>query len=213
MDELLEWLEGHLGKLSLLLIFFGGLAFAAGVAALFGGLKPDFSPLYPLLGGPAAVVVGICLYVRQTWAILIALLLCLGVTTLCGFAVASDLRSGVLDPKSITGGVFFVGCALALLLLLARVVAVGKWAGVSERVFEGVVVEEVGPGRQCRVRLVNGERVVFSIPRQMARVLDRVRPGDQVWLRLAGPLRGKYRVLDFGRDRAEPGGAADRPRE
>jgi translation initiation factor IF-1 len=205
--DLPEWLEWALGKLSLGLILGGVAAFAVGVAALFGGLKPEFSPLYVLIGGPAAVVVGIGLYVRRIWAVLIALLLCLGATSVCGFALASGRGSGVPDPKSLVVGVFLVVWDLALLFLLVKVVAADKLAGLSEWVCE---VKEIGPGLQCRVSLTDGERVVAVIPRHLARDLSWVVPGDLV--RVTGPLRGGYRVLAFSRRRAEPGSAVDRPR-
>jgi hypothetical protein len=194
MEDFLEWLEGHVGKVCLLLIFFGVVAFAAGVAALFGVLKPEFSPLWPLIGGPAAVVVGIGLYRRHLWAILVALLLCLGVTAAGCFAVASDRRPGGVDAKDILGGVFFVGCDLALLVLLA-----GKVAAKAEVPGRVGVVEAMGPGLQCLVRL-GGDPVVASIPRKLAWSLSRVVPGDQV--RVAGSLQDGYRVLAFPEKRA-----------
>jgi len=204
--DLPEWMEWALGKVSLLLVLGGGGAFALGVAALFGGLQPAFG-LYLLIGGPAAVVVGIGLYLRHAWAIFIALLLCLGATTVCGFGVASGLGSGVPDTRPMVWGVVLVIGDLALLFLLAKAVGRYRESGMSELVCE---VDEVGPGLQCRLRL-RVERPVATVPRQLAGAMSRVVPGDEV--KVAGPLPGGgYRVLAFQSKRAEPSAAADRPR-
>jgi hypothetical protein len=191
-----EWMERALGRISLLLVFFGGVAFALGVAALWGAIKPEFSPLYLLLGGPAAVGIGIGLYFRQIWAILLALGVCLVLTNMGGYSVADDLRAGKLNLKSMGFGVFLTVCDLALLVLLVKVVAVRRWAGAPDRVF---AVEGMGPGLQCRVR-ISGETVVIPVPRKLAQEADQIEPGDEV--RIEGPMRGKYRVLGFYHQRA-----------
>jgi hypothetical protein len=213
MDEMEEALD----RLCLLFILGGVVAFAGGVADLFLGLK-GVPQIEFLIGGPAAVVVGIGLRRRHLWGILVALLLCLGVTVPWGLKVASDWRRGDVDLKLILFGVFFVICDLALLCLLAAKLAelaeVPEWDGV---------VEEIGPGLQCRVRrrdetvhqrialerLHNllqcqvrrgDETVVAWVPRKIAPVLSKVVPGDLV--KVAGPRRGRHRVVSFIEKRA-----------
>lgn len=49
--------------------------------------------------------------------------------------------------------------------------------------FVGVMIE-MGPGLECRVRLDSGSEVSAVIPRQIARRMLRVDPGDRVRVRL-----------------------------
>lgn len=88
--------------------------------------------------------------------------------------------------------------------IVAKVIAVGELLEIPQQVG---VVEELGPGLQCQVRLSDGEVVAASIPKDTARVMFRVVPGERV--QVSSPLDGKYRVLGFARDPAEPGATAD----
>lgn len=73
--------------------------------------------------------------------------------------------------------------------------------------FAGVLVE-VGAGLVCRVRLDSGSEVSAIIPRQVARRMFRVVPGDRVRIRLLEP--GCSQVVGFAQaPDAEPNAAAD----
>jgi translation initiation factor IF-1 len=89
--------------------------------------------------------------------------------------------------------------------VVAKVVAVGE--ALSGPTQAGVV-EEVGPGLTCRVRLAGGAPVVTTVPRRTARERFRIVAGDRV--QVSGPVDGKYRVIGLARYAAETVAAPDR---
>jgi translation initiation factor IF-1 len=73
--------------------------------------------------------------------------------------------------------------------------------------FIGVVLE-MRPGLECRIRLDTGSEVSAVIPRQVARRMFRVVPGDRIRIRLSEP--GCSRVVGFApTPEAEPAAAPD----